>query len=594
MKKKLFLALILSFVLALTLVMVASASTTTTSKVTLNDGTEVNLFDSEGNALIWYLDGNGSLQSIRANDTRVSYTIPDNSNTLTGVEIVLDGETVANSSIVVFNVINVDAVANATILSGLFNSCTTLQYAYLHLNTEDIRDQCFMACSNLKYVNLEALTKLKYIGTSGSAESNNRVFQKCSSLFKGEILDLSNTALEKIYSKENFQGVAFVGIKLPFTLQDVGEGAFNGTKLTSIAWPQNSTSMGEQVLGWCSQLETVYLPSGFESFRYTAFRNSTKLNTVFFCGTRDEFITILNNIQINPWESGGNVYQLVGASYAPCGLWPVIGATTQDEAKALHESLNAILGNSEAEDVGNLISYAEYQKLTEEEKTAKKYVVYNYSSCETYEDGAHTWGVTNACVSTCDICKVQQVNHSAEAATTVTVTYTSFLNAGAKTTSCTNEGCTYSVTETMLALFTCSGYSAAENGSNGVAIGFKVNTNAIEAYTGTTGKTLKYGVFAVLEKKLNGGDIFDKNGTAADGVISAELTAYEFTSFALKIIGFTTDEHKEASIAMGAYVETTKDGVTEYSYMQSGEPANGGKYCFSSYNGIIAELEAKG
>ena len=200
MKKKLFLALILSFVLALMLIITVSAGTTTTSKVTLNDGTEVNLFDSDGNALIWYMNAGGELKSISASDTGVSYTI-DN-GTLTDVEIVVDGETIANSSIVVFNVINVDAVAEATILSGLFNSCTTIQYAYLHLNTEDIRDQCFRACSSLKYVNLEALTKLKYIGTSGDAESNNRVFQNCSSLFKGEILDLSNTALEKIYSKE--------------------------------------------------------------------------------------------------------------------------------------------------------------------------------------------------------------------------------------------------------------------------------------------------------------------------------------------------------------------------------------------------------
>ena len=296
MKKKLFLALILSFVLALMLIITVSAGTTTTSKVTLNDGTEVNLFDSDGNALIWYMNAGGELKSISASDTGVSYTI-DN-GTLTGIEIVVDGETIANSSIVVFNVINVDAVAEATILSGLFKSCTTIQYAYLHLNTEDIRDQCFRACSSLKYVNLEALTKLKYIGTSGNAESNNRVFQNCSSLFKGEILDLSNTALEKIYSRENFQGVAFVGIKFPFTLQAVGEGAFNGTMLTSIAWPQNSTSMGDATLGWCSQLETVYLPSGFKSFRYTAFRNSTKLNTVFFCGTRDEFKLFLTKFKL--------------------------------------------------------------------------------------------------------------------------------------------------------------------------------------------------------------------------------------------------------------------------------------------------------
>ena len=585
MKKKLFLALILSFVLALMLIITVSAGTTTTSKVTLNDGTEVNLFDSDGNALIWYMNAGGELKSISASDTGVSYTI-DN-GTLTDVEIVVDGETIANSSIVVFNVINVDAVAEATILSGLFNSCTTIQYAYLHLNTEDIRDQCFRACSSLKYVNLEALTKLKYIGTSGDAESNNRVFQNCSSLFKGEILDLSNTALEKIYSKENFQGVAFVGIKLPFTLQDVGESAFNGTMLTSIAWPQNSTSMGDTTLGWCSQLETVYLPSGFKSFRYTAFRNSTKLNTVFFCGTRDEFITILNKIQINSWDGGGNVYQLVGA-WAPCGLWPVIGATTQDEAKALHESLNAILGNPEAADVGNLISYAEYKKLTEEQKSGNKYVVYNYSSCEVYEDGAHEYSQTNACVTTCDKCGNAVINHAENAALSTTIVYTDYALAGEKVTACQNAGCTYRVTEKVDPLFVNLGFSASQYGDM-MSVNYKVNAEAIAEYEKITGEAVSYGVFAVKAEAIGTNDIFDENGDERQGVIAADITDCGFNLFNLKIMGFD-EEQKTIPLAMGAFVKTSKDGTVKYSYLQIDEPTNG-KYYLASYNDVVALLK---
>ena len=587
MKKKLFLALILSFILALTLVMVALESTTATSCVTLTDGTEVNLFDSEGNALIWYVNVSGELKSISANDEGVSYTI-DNGNTLTGVEIVVDGETIANSSIVVFNVINVVAVADATILSGLFNSCTTIQYAYLHLNTEDIRNQCFMACSNLKYVNLEALTKLKYIGTSGNAESNNRVFKNCSSLFKGEILDLSNTALEIIYSRENFQGVAFVGIKLPFTLQGVGEGAFNGTKLTSIAWPQNSTSMGDTALGWCSQLETVYLPSGFKSFRYTAFRNSTKLNTIFFCGTRDEFTTILNNIQINPWDGGGNVYQLAGASWAPCGFWPVVGANTQDEAKALHESLNAILGNPDAKDVGNLISYADYKMLTEEEKSGKKYVVYNYSVCEAYNEGVHSLKITNSCVSTCTVCNDTVVNHVDGEATSVNIEYANYTQAGSKTVICNNEGCTHNLSTEAPALFTLLGDSVPESGNGGIVICFMVNKEAVAAYSEATGKTLKYGLFVGSQSKLGNSDVINEGGNTAEGVISAEMSNREFNVFELKIVGFESEEQMSAKLAMGAYVAVTDTQGTKYSYMQPGTPNEGEKYYFTSYNDLIS------
>ena len=136
------------------------------------------------------------------------------------------------------------------------------------------------------------------------------------------------------------------------------------------------------------------------------------------------------------------------------------------------------------------------------------------------------------------------------------------------------------------ALFTCLGYSAPEDGRGGIAIGYTVNNEAITEYEEVTGKTLKYGVFAVLKDKLGDNDVFDKNGVAANGVLGAEIKNCEFAAFELKIVGFT-DNQKDIKLAMGAYVAVTDGETTEYSYMQGGTPLENEKYCFVSYNDIV-------
>ena len=135
------------------------------------------------------------------------------------------------------------------------------------------------------------------------------------------------------------------------------------------------------------------------------------------------------------------------------------------------------------------------------------------------------------------------------------------------------------------ALFNCQGYSVPEDGKGGIAIGFTVNNVAVAEYEEVTGKTLKYGVFAVLKDRLGENDVFAQDGTAADGVINAELTNYKFVAFEIKIIGFT-DALKDVKIGMGAYVSVTDGEATEYSYMQGGKPDENEKYCFVSYNDI--------
>ena len=140
--------------------------------------------------------------------------------------------------------------------------------------------------------------------------------------------------------------------------------------------------------------------------------------------------------------------------------------------------------------------------------------------------------------------------------------------------------------EVTPALFTCLGYSAPENGIGGIAIGFTVNIVAIREYEEVTGKTLKYGVFVASQSRLDDNDVFAYDGTAADGVINAEIKN-DFSYFDLKIVGFATDDQKNAKLAMGTYVAVTDGETTEYSYMQGGEPNENEKYYFVSYNDVV-------
>jgi hypothetical protein len=157
---------------------------------------------------------------------------------------------------------------------------------------------------------------------------------------------------------------------------------------------------------------------------------------------------------------------------------------------------------------------------------------------------------------------------------------------GAVITACTNVGCPHKITNEAEALFTCVGYSAPLNGQGGISIGFKVNNEAIEAYTDITGKAVKYGVFAVSQNKLGQDTIFDKNGNANEYAITAEIKATEFSAFELKINGITTDEQKDAQLALGAYVKVSE----KYSYIQDKAPNNGESYHFTSFNQVLKTL----
>ena len=171
-----------------------------------------------------------------------------------------------------------------------------------------------------------------------------------------------------------------------------------------------------------------------------------------------------------------------------------------------------------------------------------------------------------------------------------TISYESFIENGTLTSYCTR--CNKAETVSTDPLFTCLGYSAAENGDGGIAVGYTVNKTAINTYEEFANVSLNFGVFAISQEKLGTGDIFDENGILAANAISFDVTDYEYSAFVLKIVGFT-EAQKEVKLAMGAYVAVNDGEKTTYSYMQddkAGEKV--GNYYFVSYNTIVPPQEA--
>ena len=261
---------------------------------------------------------------------------------------------------------------------------------------------------------------------------------------------------------------------------------------------------------------------------------------------------------------------IFGSGYYKISTWDTIGYFYNDTGFTLREIVfcsGANIDKTIGKEVG---SYDTIYVGTEEECQTDKH---NF--------GGHKVTVYNPCYLTGHNLISSDIQYAG-----------GYLSEGEKTVSCTNEGCAYSGTVSAPALFNCLGYSAPENGKGGISVGFTVNNEAIAEYEETTKKTVSYGVFAALKDRLNDGDIF-VDGEANECAIVVDMTIYATAAFEIKIIGFETDNQKTAQIAMGAYVAVSDGETTEYSYMQNGAPDENEKYCFDSFNDVLAQLSSK-
>ena len=363
---------------------------------------------------------------------------------------------------------------------------------------------------------------------------NTNSFSGCTKL---KYINLENlTQLQRMAQNSQFSGCTrlFDGQVLDLTRTQLyefeGSSTFSGVPFKGVKFPETMVKIGSTTtFNNCTKLEFVSVGTKAK-FYGTPFSGCTSLKAIYYVGTEDD----------------------LSAS--------TIGNVVEDAM---------------------IKSYADYKVLSDKSGV---HIVYDYSWCEAFNQGVHgTINVTNTCVGVCSVCDEKVVNH-VDGNTGITITYSNYAEEGTKTIACQNDGCTYNVTEETPALFTCLGYSVAEY-ANGISVGYAANNKAMDEYRELTGKTLSYGVFAVLQSKLGKDEIFDKDGNKGNGVVNADLTSRRFDIFEFKIIGFA-DDKKDTKLALGAYISVTGENGTEYSYLQIGTKAENEKYVFVTYNEV--------
>ena len=571
MKRRLFLTLVMVIVIALTFALVVFADDTFThngkvdlkATVTLDDGTVCNLFDAEGNALIWYKNGS-TLESIRADDERViykcTYAFGVGNSTVGSVTayevsdmwIALDSGNVSKGNIVVLNLMDDDVLINNNRDIGQPVNCLktiawankVLEYAFCRLDTVAIQQQTFNGCPKLKYINLEDLTELRQIG--GSQPFGQTAGE--TALFAGEVLDLTGTKLCAISGNGAFNNVPAVEIKLPNTVTTLSDWNIQGTAITTFTFPTGVATITGSQFNDCKSLTTIYINSTTTKISGRAF-NNTKLEKVFFVGTLGQLNTLFDNTDFTD-----------------------------------NSPLEAAFGENKA----NVISYADYLALNDK---SGKYVVYGYSYCEAYAEGVHTIEGSTDCTigGTCTICNALSEGFDAHDIVNTLVYANGFDNAGVYNCYCTREGCLavgdvnndgvadeYAKDKQVSAIITFKGYSRAlSNAYLGIDAGYKVDKDLLALYNevNTTDATLS--LFMVNSKygEVNISKIF-KDGTLdletnVKG-INVSITSTNYTDISVSVKGFDNADEEGSFYTLAlisAIAVKTEAGVH---YIQAG------------------------
>ncbi len=434
-----------------------------------------------------------------------------------------------------------------SIPNSTFKGCTSLTSIKLSSKTNSLSQGCFQNCKALVRIELpETVTLIPQDGFHGcSALEYINIPRDCKSIgnyaFNGcdkVVIDLSNAEkLESIGSNNSWGNTTSIVFPEGFKTCS----GINSGKVTSIVFPNSTTSVG---VIKCTALEEIVMPAGITSL----------------CSKQFDYCSNLKKVTIP-----------MGVASIVTGSNPSFFGTTTTNLKTI-----VFTGKEDA-------------AVLESIKTAVPKATIEFANhCDVYYGGEHT-GEYSPCVINCDRCKTYgAMKANPDHNIAESVSYESFGAMGEKILTCTNDGCTYTATEELPALFICKGYSTSTN-SDGITLGFYVNNEAVDTYTGISGKSLKYGVFAASQAKLNADSIFDENGNAHESAIVAEITTTEFSAFDIKVVGFATQVQKDALLALGAYVAVTDEETTTYSYIQESAPAAGAKYYFTSFSEITSK-----
>ena len=536
MKKKIFLTLLVATVFACLLVFTAFAAEPDVSgeTVTLKNGTVLPIWDTDGDALIWYKstdnseDGYADYDYIKAQASEVDYKTNwaggisgVHANQVGTVTITVNDKTYSNGDLVVFNIKDEDVVVTSSAhgsvgksvncISNVFNKSTNIEFVFLKLDTVAIQGSAFYQSTSIRYVNFEELTELRQIVGQN--------FSGCTSFFDGETLDLSNTKMTNIQSG-TFNNTPIGKIILPKGLTSLNSWSLQGlTKIKEIHIPETVTVFGDTMFKNCSELEkvtgfkslfdrgvltsipsatfldchalkSVDLPDTYTSIGSHAFQGTwaysgtlvlphecTTLGSNAFHSSGFETIVLSPNITVIPIYAFCQSY--VKNVFIPSGDTEIGREAFRDvknkvvvyyTGNSADELKSVTVNNYNGVILDNSSIIVSADEFDLENKENQHYVVYGYDHCEAFF-GGHSWlGTENVVV-------------------------TGYFNDIEIKDSCGNCKKT-SVVKTIAAIFVWRGYSCSTYGNScSVAQCFYVNKNSVEQYT-IYSPDFDYGVLA--------------------------------------------------------------------------------------------------
>lgn len=180
-----------------------------------------------------------------------------------------------------------------------FYGCTELTAITIPAEVTSIETDTFYGCSKLKSVEIpsgvtsigngafEECSSLTGITIPDSVTSIGKTaFQSCSSLNEitveegNLVYDSRQGCNALIETATNLLIAGSSNTKIPESVTEIGDGAFEGRKLTSIEIPSGVVRIGENAFSGCHKLKSVIIPSSVTSIGKNAFRACIKLKTV--------------------------------------------------------------------------------------------------------------------------------------------------------------------------------------------------------------------------------------------------------------------------------------------------------------------------
>ena len=153
-----------------------------------------------------------------------------------------------------------------TIEKSAFNGCKILETAEIPAAVTTIGDYAFQ--NTAKYVpTFSALTKLESIG--------NGAFNKAAVA----TADLSATKITNIGYSAFLDCDKLISVSLPESLKNIGNSAFSGSKISTVAIPDKVTSIGTAFSG-IADLETITGMKGLSNLDADAFKGDEKLTAI--------------------------------------------------------------------------------------------------------------------------------------------------------------------------------------------------------------------------------------------------------------------------------------------------------------------------